>query len=146
MCVKNLLTRRGFGMQKKDFFLCGFTGWCLEIFWTGLHSLLTSPCSWYFPPSLLMFPVYGLAAVIRPAYYKLARFPVMIRGVFYSCGIFLVEFLSGSFYRKLHICPWDYSHVPLQYKGVIRLDYAPLWFITGLFFEWLLRQNPRKSS
>ncbi|MFR6137298.1 MAG: putative ABC transporter permease [Blautia massiliensis (ex Durand et al. 2017)] len=70
----------------------------------------------------------------------------MIRGVFYSCGIFLVEFLSGSFYRKLHICPWDYSHVPLQYKGVIRLDYAPLWFITGLFFEWLLRQNPRKSS
>ena len=28
-------------MQKKDFFLCGFTGWCLEILWTGLHSLVT---------------------------------------------------------------------------------------------------------
>ena len=23
-------------MQKKDFFLCGFTGWCLEILWTAL--------------------------------------------------------------------------------------------------------------
>ena len=146
MCVKNLLTRRGFGMQKKDFFLCGFTGWCLEIIWTGLHSLFTGHFTMMGKTSLLMFPVYGLAAVIRPAYHKLARFPVMIRGVFYSCGIFLVEFLSCSFYRKLHICPWDYSHVPLQYKGVIRLDYAPLWFITGLFFEWLLRQNPRKSS
>ena len=133
-------------MQKKDFFLCGFTGWCLEIIWTGLHSLFTGHFTMMGKTSLLMFPVYGLAAVIRPAYHKLARFPVMIRGVFYSCGIFLVEFLSGSFYRKLHTCPWDYSHVPLQYKGVIRLDYAPLWFITGLFFEWLLRQNPRKSS
>ena len=133
-------------MQKKDFFLCGFTGWCLEIIWTGLHSLFTGHFTMMGKTSLLMFPVYGLAAVIRPAYHKLARFPVMIRGVFYSCGIFLVEFLSGSFYRKLHISPWDYSHVPLQYKGVIRLDYAPLWFITGLFFEWLLRQNPRKSS
>ena len=96
--------------------------------------------------SLLMLPVYGLAALIRPAYYKLARFPVMVRGIIYSCGIFFVEFLSGSFFQKLHICPWDYSHVPLQYKGVIRLDYAPLWFFTGLFFEWLLRQNPRKVS
>ena len=120
-------------MQKKDFFLCGFTGWCLEIIWTGLHSLFTGHFTMMGKTSLLMFPVYGLAAVIRPAYHKLARFPVMIRGVFYSCGIFLVEFLSGSFYRKLHICPWDYSHVPLQYKGVIRLDYAPLWFITGSF-------------
>ena len=96
--------------------------------------------------SLLMFPVYGLAALIRPAYDKFSHFPVMIRGIFYTCGIFLVEFLSGSFFRKLHICPWDYSHVPFQYKGVIRLDYAPLWFLTGLFFEWLLRQNTRKSS
>ena len=109
-------------MQKKDFFLCGFTGWCLEIFWTGLHSLVTGNFTMMGKTSLLMFPVYGLAALIRPAYRKLKVF------------------------QKLHICPWDYSHVPLQYKGVIRLDYAPLWFLTGLFFEWLLRQNPRKVS
>ena len=113
-------------MQKKDFFLCGFTGWCLEIFWTGLHSLFTGNFTMMGKTSLLMFPVYGLAALIRPAYRKLKDFPVMVRGVFYSCGIFFVEFLIGSFFQKLHICPWDYSHVPLQYKGVIRLDYAPL--------------------
>ena len=138
--------RRSFKMQKKDFFLCGFTGWCLAILWTGLHSLVTGHFTMMGKTSLLMFPVYGLAALIRPAYYKLARFPVMVRGIIYSCGIFFVEFLSGSFFQKLHICSWDYSHVPLQYKGVIRLDYAPLWFFTGLFFEWLLRQNPRKVS
>ena len=133
-------------MPKNDFILCGFTGWCLEIFWTGMHSLLTGQFTMMGKTSLLMFPVYGLAALIRPAYDKFSHFPVMIRGIFYTCGIFLVEFLSGSFFRKLHICPRDYSHVPFQYKGVIRLDYAPLWFLTGLFFEWLLRQNTRKSS
>ena len=32
-------------MQKKDFFLCGFTGWCLEILWTGLQNLSSDvPC------------------------------------------------------------------------------------------------------
>ena len=133
-------------MQKKDFFLCGFTGWCLEILWTGLHSLVTGHFTMMGKTSLLMFPVYGLAALIRPAYYKLARFRLWYGGSFTAAGFFFVEFLSGSFFQKLHICPWDYSHVPLQYKGVIRLDYAPLWFFTGLFFEWLLRQNPRKVS
>lgn len=132
-------------MQKKDFFLCGFTGWCLEILWTGLHSLVTGHFTMMGKTSLLMFPVYGLAALIRPAYYKLARFPVMVRGSFTAAGFFRGIF-KRIFFQKLHICPWDYSHVPLQYKGVIRLDYAPLWFFTGLFFEWLLRQNPRKVS
>ena len=82
-------------MQKKDFFLCGFTGWCLEILWTGLHSLVTGHFTMMGKTSLLMFPVYGLAALIRPAYYKLARFPVMVRGIIYSCGIFFVEFFRS---------------------------------------------------
>ena len=128
-------------MQKKDFFLCGFTGWCLEILWTGLHSLVTGHFTMMGKTSLLMFPIYGLAALIRPAYYKLARFPVMVRGIIYSCGIFFVEFLSGSFFQKLHICPWDYSAARFQYRGIIRLDYAPLWFAAGLIFEKILAKS-----
>ena len=26
--------------MKKNFLICGFIGWCLEILWTGLHSIL----------------------------------------------------------------------------------------------------------
>lgn len=26
--------------MKKAFILCGLTGWCMEILWTGLHSIL----------------------------------------------------------------------------------------------------------
>lgn len=36
--------------------------------------------------------------------------------------------------------PWDYSHARLNVKGVIRLDYAPVWFLTGLLYEKLLNK------
>jgi len=36
------------------------------------------------------------------------------------------------------MCPWDYSNTPLNYRGLIRPDYAPLWFGAGLFFEKIL--------
>ena len=40
--------------------------------------------------------------------------------------------------RCFHMCPWDYSNTPLNYRGLIRPDYAPLWFGAGLFFEKIL--------
>ena len=35
---------------------------------------------------------------------------------------------------------WDYSRAKFNIKGVIRLDYAPLWFTAGLFFEKFLKK------
>jgi len=49
-----------------------------------------------------------------------------------------VEFISGALLRCFHMCPWDYSNTPLNYRGLIRPDYAPLWFGAGLFFEKIL--------
>ena len=59
---------------------------------------------------------------------KLSSFPFFYRGILYTAGFYLVEFISGSFLKQFGMCPWDYSGVPLQCHGVIRLDYAPLWF------------------
>ena len=56
------------------------------------------------------------------------------------CFIFAGEFLSGLFLKKHRICPWDYSRAKFNIKGVIRLDYAPLWFTAGLFFEKFLKK------
>ena len=78
--------------MKRNFLLCGLLGWSLEIFWTGLHSLFTGNFTMMGKTSLLMFPVYGLAALIRPAYRKLKDFPVMVRGIFYSWGFFSWNF------------------------------------------------------
>lgn len=135
----------------KTFLICGALGWCLEIFWTGLHSLFAGKFTMMGKTSLLMFPIYGCASFIGPVYKKIAQFPALLRGGLYTAGIFFTEFVSGSFLQFFHICPWDYSHSPWNYKGIIRLDYAPLWFAAGLFFERICRMTPpfikvKKSS
>lgn len=124
--------------MRQNFLLCGSLGWCLEIFWTGFHSLLNGQGTMMGKTSLLMFPIYGCAAVITPLYRYLAPIPVLLRGCLYTVGIFTTEFLTGSFLKHFGICPWDYSHTPFHFHGVIRLDYAPVWFVTGLLFEKIL--------
>ena len=117
----------------------------MEIFWTGLHSLFTGQKTLTGKTSLLMFPIYGCAAVIAPLSVKLSSFPFFYRGILYTAGFYLVEFISGSFLKQFGMCPWDYSGVPLQCHGVIRLDYAPLWFTAGLIFEKILMNLLEKS-
>ena len=121
--------------------LCGAIGWCLEIFWTGLHSLLSGEFTMMGKTSLLMFPIYGCAAVIAPVSRKLSSVPAVIRGFLYTAGIFFTEFFTGTLLRYFHMCPWDYSNSPFQYKGLIRFDYTPLWFMMGLFFEKILTKS-----
>ena len=54
-------------------------------------------------------------------------------------GDFTVEYFSGMFLKHYNMCPWDYSNSPFQYKGVIRLDYAPVWFLVGIIYEKFLK-------
>lgn len=126
--------------MKKRFFLCGTVGWGLEILWTGLHAFLSGDGSLTGRTSLWMFPIYGCAAVILPVYQKIASIPICVRGLFYTAGIFFTELTTGLILKHFHICPWDYSSTPFHYKGVIRLDYTPVWFFTGLLFEKILKK------
>lgn len=127
--------------MKRNFFLCGSIGWCLEIFWTGLHALLNGEPTMMGKSSLLMFPIYGCASLIIPVYEKIAGIPAALRGLIYTGGIYLAEFTSGSILKYFQMCPWDYSHTPFHYKGIIRLDYLPVWFVTGLLFEKILTKS-----
>ena len=88
--------------------------------------------------SLWMFPIYGMAALLSPLSIFLKKKPVFFRGCVYTFFIFLTEFVSGKFLKKRGVCPWNYDHSKYNIDGVIRLDYAPLWMIAGLFFEKLL--------
>nr|WP_295279672.1 hypothetical protein [uncultured Blautia sp.] len=128
-------------MKKHPFLFCGLTGWCLEILWTGLHSLMQGDFSMKGTTSLLMFPIYGCAALILPAYGRLKSLPFLLRGFLYTALFYLVEFASGSVLQAFHICPWDYTGARHQYKGIVRLDYLPVWFFTGLFFEKILTKS-----
>ena len=118
-------------MITKNFFVCGLTGWCMEILFTSTGSFLKQDKRLIGRTSVWMFPIYGFAAVIAPLYRHIKNFPALLRGGIYSIGIFSFE----------------YSHAKMNIDGVIRLDYAPLWMAAGLLFERILiRCNTSGSS
>ena len=122
----------------KDFFICGLTGWCMEIVFTSTGSIWKRDKRLMGQTSLWMFPIYGMASIIGPVSHLLGKCPVLLRGAIYSVGIFTGEYVSGSFLKKHKMCPWDYSRAKANIDGVIRLDYAPLWMFAGLTFEKIL--------
>lgn len=88
--------------------------------------------------SIWMFPIYGMAALLVPISKLLKNMNTLIRGGVYTLCIFIAEFGTGSILKQYNACPWDYSDAKLNYKGIIRLDFAPVWFIVGLLYEKFL--------
>lgn len=126
---------------RENFFKCGLIGLCIEILFTGCDSALHHDYRMTGHSSILMFPIYGAAALIEPVSRILKKQNTFIRGTVYMIGIFAAEFTSGKLLRKRGICPWDYSREPTNIQGLIRLDYAPLWFLVGLLFERVVTKN-----
>ena len=133
-------------MLGRNFFICGLTGWCMEILFTSAGSLLRKDGRLIGQTSIWMFPIYGMAACIRPVYKVIKGFPALFRGTLYTVGIFSFEYLSGILLKKHALCPWDYSDAKANIDGVIRLDYAPFWMAAGLLFERILLQAEKKSE
>lgn len=133
--------------NESDFIKCGITGWCLEVVWTGLINFLNKDKKLSCNTSLIMFPIYGMAFLIKPISKLIKNLNFFFRGCIYTGLIFVVEYVSGLNLKKHNICPWDYSKAKYNIKGIIRLDYAPAWFTVGLLYEkllllgWHLRRN-----
>lgn len=126
----------------KNFFICGLTGWCMEILFTSIKNLNKKDHRLIGQTSIWMFPIYGIACIIGPLSKMLKKEPPLVRGGIYSLGIFSFEYISGKLLKKHNLCPWDYSNAPTNIDGIIRLDYAPFWIGAGLLFEKILnRQN-----
>ena len=49
-----------------DFGKCGVTGWCLEVMFTSVDSILAGDFRLMGHTSMLMFPIYGLGAFAAP--------------------------------------------------------------------------------
>ena len=119
----------------KSFLHCGLIGWCFEILFTSLGALRDRDFTLKGKTSLWMFPIYGCAAFLKPVFRLLHHKSIWQRGITYMSLIFSAEYLSGTLLRKKELCPWDYSRSKWNIGRVIRLDYAPLWFLVGLFYE-----------
>ena len=129
----------------QNFIRCGILGWCLEILFTSLSEGPGKNRALIGKTSIIMFPIYGAACLFKPLYSLIRKLAWPIRGLLYMNLIYLMEFCSGIFLTKRNCCPWDYSDTKYQYKKVIRLDYAPLWFLFGLFLEKILNK-PSKTT
>lgn len=123
--------------MRKRFIFYGLAGWCVEVFWTGFMSLLKGDVMLSSYSSLWMFFIYGLSVFLEPIHNRIRHIHYIGRGLTYTCLIFIGEFLSGGLLTLFGACPWDYSDSPLSILGLVRLDYAPVWFSTGLLFEIL---------
>lgn len=67
----------------KRFIIYGFAGWSMEIFWTGLHSLLTGDLTLQGYTNLWMFFIYGCAVFLEPISDAISIWRWPIRGF---CG------------------------------------------------------------
>ena len=90
----------------------------------------------------------GKAEIVEPVesagMWRLSAKDRLIRhGMLYMVLIFLAEYISGAWLRARGICPWDYSASRANVDGLIRLDFAPLWFATGLLFEQITKKKGR---
>lgn len=146
-----------------NFLKCGVAGWCLEIMFTSVESILAKDMRLFGRTSLWMFPIYGMGALLGPISRGMDRWIgdekwLSLRDKFWRHGfndmvlIFAAEYVTGAILKAKNMCPWDYSGRMFSVDGLIRLDFAPFWFCTGLLFERLtagkkgISQNGKKES
>lgn len=137
------------------FLIYGLCGWAGEIVWTAGYELVTGtrkdpldprvrvrmtpPERWKLAGHtyLWMFPLYGLGGLVfEPCHDLIREWHWILRGSLWASAIFAVEYAAGRVLRRCGgRCPWDYSYARWNVDGLIRLDYAPVWFLFGLALE-----------
>jgi uncharacterized membrane protein len=122
------------------FILYGFCGWIVEVLFTGFHSaIIEGDIKATGKTYLYMHPIYGIACLGFEWFrylLVLASFPLVARIFVYLVVIYFTEYVSGWLLKKITgNCPWEYTGKKWAIHGLIRLDYAPFWFILCFFIE-----------
>lgn len=92
-------------MRRRNFIVCGLTGWCIEVFFTSAVSMFHKDKRLIGKSSAWMFPIYGLAYVIGDIYPQITRWPKIARAFLYGLCIMTVEYITGRILTK-----WVYVH------------------------------------
>lgn len=128
----------------------------MEVMFTSVDSIMRHDWRLVGRTSLLMFPIYGCGALLGPIgraidkWVNPGKLPeagkrdlAVRHGMVYMVLIFAVEYASGAWLRSMGMCPWDYTGRGASIDGLIRLDFAPLWFAAGLLFEQITKKKER---
>ncbi|HUU14145.1 MAG TPA: hypothetical protein VM182_10595 [Terriglobia bacterium] len=122
------------------FCIYGLLGWCFDVAFTAVtEKAWGKQQDWRLVGHsyLWMFPIYGLLAPLGEPIHNFMRPHFwLLRGIVYTVGIWLVEYGTGWLLRKFTgKCPWDYSMFRWNIKGIVALEFGPVWFMFGLAFE-----------
>jgi len=122
----------------RKFILYGCAGWVLEVLFTGAKAALSRDKKLPARTYLWMHPIYGAAALaLENVNTRLARRSRLTRAAASLGVIYATEYAAGAALRRvLGDCPWRYRE-GMHLHGLVRLDYAPLWFAAALGFEWV---------
>jgi uncharacterized membrane protein len=61
----------------------------------------------------------------------------IVKGFIYMAAFYLLELVAGLIIKALvGVSPWNYKNYRFNFKEVICLEYAPVWFIYGVVGEF----------
>ena len=120
----------------------GLLGFSYEIIFTSLWDFVASNFSNFkFTgySSIWSFLIYGTCSYCGEQVYfqTRERLSTFLRGLIYIQMAYTWEFFSGLVLDQISARTWDYTHFSYDVMGLIALEYAPLWFFSGLFQEYI---------
>jgi uncharacterized membrane protein len=84
---------------------------------------------------LWMHPIWGATLLLAEYLMGLLQrmwLSRLTRAFIAMAASFAIEYATGALLvAAVGRCPWDYTGSPWSVHGLIRLDYAPLWFLCG---------------
>lgn len=120
----------------------GVHGIFAEVIFTGIWEYLVSG-SWRLMgvSSMWCFFIYGFGTLLAELVHRTLvsyKIPLLVRCLCYVLIAYVWEFSCGLILDAFGARPWDYSDFDYDFMGLITLEYAPVWFLAGLYYEFIL--------
>lgn len=122
----------------------GVHGVFAEVVFTGIWEfVVTGKWSLMGISSIWSFLIYGFGTFFGAeylySYLRLLGVPLLARGVVYVLMTYIWEFNCGLILEYFNARSWDYTPFDYDVMGLITLEYAPLWFLAGMYFEFIMK-------
>ncbi|MBN1205730.1 MAG: hypothetical protein JXB05_12505 [Myxococcaceae bacterium] len=140
-----ITTQAGPGGQRLGllgrFAVYGLLGWCIECLFTSVVDLATGAGDLRLMgySYLWMHPIWGAGLLLGEQLVTMMHRVRLSRATRTLVGMgvcFAVEYATGAaLVALIGRCPWDYSASAWSVHGLIRLDYAPFWWLCAWLYE-----------